>query len=119
MSNPNAKLSRMHPTLYQRFGKRAFDLLASAAGLLLLSPLLAVVAIAVKLSSPGPAIFRQLRMGRYQIPFFILKFRSMRTAAPQEKGSLLTAAGDPRVTPLGHFIRKTKLDELPQLWNVL
>jgi len=87
-------------------------------GLLILSPILALVAIAVRLTSPGPAIFRQQRTGQFEKPFFILKFRSMR-AAPAGKGTLLTAAGDPRVTPLGHLLRKTKLDELPQLWNVL
>jgi lipopolysaccharide/colanic/teichoic acid biosynthesis glycosyltransferase len=106
------------PSFYEKTGKRVFDVAASAIGLIVLSPLLAIVAVAVELTSPGPAIFRQIRIGQFEMPFFILKFRSMR-AAPQGKGSLLTAAGDPRVTALGSWLRKTKIDELPQLWNVL
>lgn len=108
----------MPPTLYAKFGKRFFDAILSAFGLFVLSPLLALVAVAVRLTSPGPAIFRQQRTGQFEKPFFILKFRSMRPA-PAGKGALLTAAGDPRITPLGHFLRKTKIDELPQLFNVL
>ncbi|SRR5579871_1414530 len=107
----------MRPTFYQTTGKRLFDVVFSAFGLLVLSPLLAVVAVVVKLTSPGPIIFRQIRTGQFENPFFILKFRSMRPA-PAGKGALLTAAGDPRITPLGHWLRKTKLDELPQLFNV-
>ena len=105
-------------SFYPIAGKRIFDIAASAIGLVLLSPLLAIVAVAVRLSSPGPAIFRQIRTGQYGRRFSILKFRSMRSASA-EGGSLLTAAGDPRITPLGHWLRKTKIDELPQLWNVL
>jgi len=108
----------MPQTFYTKLGKRLFDAIVSAFGLLLLSPLLVLVAIAVRLSSPGPAIFRQLRTGRFEKPFYILKFRSMRPA-PADKGALLTAAGDPRITPLGFWLRKTKIDELPQLLNVL
>ena len=108
----------MSQTFYTKFGKRLFDAIGSALGLLLLSPLLVLVAIAVRLSSPGPVIFRQLRTGRLEKPFHILKFRSMRPA-PAGKGALLTAAGDPRITPLGFWLRKTKIDELPQLFNVL
>lgn len=103
---------------YKKFGKRLFDAVISALGLLILSPLLVIVAIAVRLSSPGPAIFRQLRTGQFERPFLILKFRSMRPV-PSGKGALLTAAGDPRITPLGYWLRKTKIDELPQLLNVL
>jgi lipopolysaccharide/colanic/teichoic acid biosynthesis glycosyltransferase len=94
------------------------DVTASALGLLVLSPLLALVALAVRLSISGPALFRQTRTGQFEKPFFILKFRSMRPA-PAGKGALLTAAGDPRITPLGYWLRKMKIDELPQLWNVL
>ena len=94
------------------------DVAASFVGLLLLSPILLVVAVAVRLSSPGPAIFRQQRAGRFGKPFPILKFRTMRGASGSP-GSLLTAAGDSRITPLGRWLRKTKVDELPQLWNVL
>ncbi|GAC1635706.1 MAG: sugar transferase [Candidatus Acidiferrum sp.] len=108
----------MTHSFYAKFGKRLLDATLAAFGLLLLSPFLALVAIAVRLSSPGPAIFRQIRTGQFEKPFFILKFRSMRPA-PAGKGALLTAAGDPRVTPLGYWLRKTKIDELPQLWNVV
>ncbi len=108
----------MTNTFYTRLGKRILDLSFSAFGLIVLSPLLAVVALVVRLTSPGPAIFRQRRTGQFEKPFFILKFRSMRPA-PAGKGALLTAAGDPRVTPFGRLLRKTKIDELPQLWNVL
>jgi len=108
----------MTHSFYTKFGKRLFDVAAAAIGLLILSPLLALVAIAVHLTSSRPAIFRQQRTGQFAKPFFILKFRSMRLAAAG-RGALLTAAGDPRVTPLGRILRKTKIDELPQLWNVL
>jgi lipopolysaccharide/colanic/teichoic acid biosynthesis glycosyltransferase len=106
------------PSFYEKTGKRVFDVAASAIGLIVLSPLFVIVAVAVKLASPGPAIFRQIRIGQFEMPFCILKFRSMR-AAPQGSGSLLTAAGDPRITALGYWLRRTKIDEIPQLWNVL
>ena len=101
--------------LAYRIAKRALDVLASAAALVFLSPLLAAAALAVRLDSPGPALFRQVRVGRHGRPFEILKLRSM-CGAP---GPAITAGGDPRVTRAGRFLRRTKLDELPQLWNVL
>ena len=97
--------------------KRIFDIVASGCGLLVLSPVLLVVAIWVKLDSRGPVFYRQVRVGRYNKDFRIFKFRSMRIGA--DKGSLVTIGGhDPRVTRSGYFIRKYKLDELPQLINV-
>lgn len=99
-----------------RVAKRATDVAIAAAGLLLLGPLLAVVALGVRLSSPGPVLFRQLRVGRGGRLFRILKFRSMRDGAT---GAAVTARGDARVTPVGRVLRRWKLDELPQLWNVL
>src|SRR5262249_15243700 len=85
---------------------------------LFLSPLLFLAALAVRLSSPGPAIFSQVRIGRFERPFRILKFRTMRQTPPNS-GSLLTATGDSRITPLGRWFRKLKIDELPQLFNVV
>ena len=97
--------------------KRLFDIVASGVGLLLLSPLFLLVAIWIKLDSPGPVFYRQVRVGRYNRDFRIFKFRSMRVGA--DKGSLVTIGGrDPRVTRSGYFIRKFKVDELPQLINV-
>ena len=97
--------------------KRVFDILASGVGLLLLSPLFLLVAVWIKLDSPGPIFYRQVRVGRYNRDFRIFKFRSMRVGS--DKGSLVTIGGrDPRVTRSGYFIRKFKIDELPQLINV-
>lgn len=97
--------------------KRAFDLLAAALGVLLLSPLLVALAAWIRLDSKGPVLFRQVRVGRYGVPFEILKFRTM--SAQIDPQRLLTVGRDPRITRAGHFLRKYKLDELPQLFNVL
>lgn len=97
--------------------KRIFDIVASGLGLLVLSPLFLVIAIWIKLDSPGPIFYRQVRVGRNNKDFRIFKFRSMRVGS--DKGSLVTIGGhDPRVTRSGYFIRKFKIDELPQLINV-
>jgi lipopolysaccharide/colanic/teichoic acid biosynthesis glycosyltransferase len=96
--------------------KRLLDLVSSAAGLLVVSPLFAILAIAVKLSSPGPVFHRGERIGRGGKPFKLYKFRSMRVS---ESGPAITRAGDPRVTAVGRVLRRTKLDELPQLINVI
>ncbi|MGO9114286.1 MAG: sugar transferase [Thermoguttaceae bacterium] len=98
--------------------KRLLDMTVAAAGLLVLSPLLAVVALLVRLTSRGPVFFRQERMGRDFRPFRIYKFRSMVEDAPR-KGNSVTFGADPRITRLGRFLRATKIDELPQLINVL
>jgi lipopolysaccharide/colanic/teichoic acid biosynthesis glycosyltransferase len=116
MNTRAQQTAHMTPTFYTRFGKRFLDVVLSFAGLVVLSPFLLVVAAAVKLSSRGPALFRQVRAGRFEKPFRILKFRTMRQSA---SGPLITAAGDSRITPLGKLLRKTKIDELPQLFNVL
>jgi lipopolysaccharide/colanic/teichoic acid biosynthesis glycosyltransferase len=108
----------MNESFYSRCGKRAFDAFLSSLGLLALSPLFLVCAILIKFSSPGPVFFRQQRTGLEGKPFRIYKFRSM-FCRPNTQTSLLTSSGDPRVTPLGHWLRKTKIDELPQLFNVL
>lgn len=98
--------------------KRFFDIVMSAIGLILLSPFLALVAIVVKMTSSGPVFFRQERMGRGGRPFCILKFRTMVQDAPK-LGGQITVGDDPRITRIGRLLRKTKLDELPQLLNVL
>lgn len=98
--------------------KRLIDFTAALLGLIVLSPLLLIVAALVKLTSPGPVFFCQERMGRGFKPFKIYKFRSMVQNAPK-LGGQLTAGRDPRVTTIGRFIRATKIDELPQLINVL
>ena len=98
--------------------KRAFDIAAASAGLALLCPLLALIAVLVKMDSPGPILFRQERIGKGFRPFSIYKFRTMVQNA-SERGALVTAGDDPRITKIGRFLRKTKLDELPQLVNVL
>ena len=98
--------------------KRLFDVVAAVAGLLVLSPLFALVALAIKLTSRGPVFFRQERVGRDFQTFRIYKFRTMVVDAPR-LGGQITAGRDPRITSIGHLLRKTKLDELPQLLNVL
>ena len=97
--------------------KRLFDFAAALAGLVVLSPLMLVLAVLVRATSPGPALFIQERVGRHGKVFRCAKFRTMCTGA-QAQGTVTTAA-DARVTPLGRWLRRWKLDELPQLWNVL
>jgi lipopolysaccharide/colanic/teichoic acid biosynthesis glycosyltransferase len=97
--------------------KRLFDLVAALAGLLLLAPLLALIAIVIRCDSPGPAWFRQQRIGRGGVPFDIIKFRTMRH--DHGGGPQLTVGKDARITRAGRFLRHYKLDELPQLINVV
>ena len=97
--------------------KRLFDITASGLGLLVLSPLFLILAVWIKLDSPGPVFYRQVRVGRGNKDFRLFKFRSMRVGS--DKKGLITVGGhDPRVTRSGYWIRKYKLDELPQLINV-
>jgi lipopolysaccharide/colanic/teichoic acid biosynthesis glycosyltransferase len=96
--------------------KRAFDIVASLAGLIILSPVLVIVALLIKIRMPGPILFTQARTGRYGRPFTIYKFRSM---LPDHKGTVISVKGESRITPLGNTLRKYKLDELPELWNIL
>jgi len=105
-------------SLAQRLTKRAFDLAAASVALLLLSPLLLAIGFIVRLSSPGPALFLQSRMGRGGRPFRIWKFRTMVCDASR-RGPAITSDGDPRVTRVGRLLRRWKLDELPQLVNVV
>jgi lipopolysaccharide/colanic/teichoic acid biosynthesis glycosyltransferase len=98
--------------------KRLFDIFFSSIGLLILSPLFVIVALLIKLNSEGPVFFRQERIGKYFKPFIIFKFRTM-TADTIKKGPVITVCGDNRITKIGKFLRKYKIDELPQLFNVL
>lgn len=98
--------------------KRLFDLTVASVGLIVTAPIMLLVTIAVRATSPGPALFRQTRVGLWKDPFTIYKFRTMRTDA-EKHGAQWACKNDPRVTPIGGFLRKTRLDELPQLWNVL
>ena len=97
--------------------KRCFDVVVSAVMLLLLSPVFLVLAIAIKLDSPGPVFYRQVRVTQYGKEFRIFKFRSMVSDA-DKRGSLVTVSGDSRITRVGHFIRKCRLDELCQLIDI-
>jgi sugar transferase (PEP-CTERM system associated) len=99
--------------------KRGLDVILSTVGLVLLSPVMAVLAGLVRLTSSGPAIYSQQRVGRQGQVFTVHKFRSMRSDAEAGTGAVWAQANDPRTTPLGRFMRRTRLDELPQLWSVL
>ena len=102
--------------------KRAFDVAVAAAGVIVFAPVLVAIAIAIRLSSPGPALYRSLRLGRNGQTFEMLKFRTMKFGAPDLRnadGSTFTGGDDPRVTAIGRWLRRTSLDELPQLLNVL
>jgi lipopolysaccharide/colanic/teichoic acid biosynthesis glycosyltransferase len=103
---------------YPLVGKRLVDIVSSSMGLLILSPLLVLVAILIKISSAGPVFFVQERVGRRGKLFRVIKFRSMR-AGSDRCGPAITSFGDSRITPVGAFLRRTKIDELPQLLNVL
>jgi lipopolysaccharide/colanic/teichoic acid biosynthesis glycosyltransferase len=98
--------------------KRLYDIVLSAWGLVTASPVLLTVAIAIKLEGGGSILFRQVRVGRHGRHFTLVKFRSMR-ADPAAAGPSITRQSDPRITRVGRVLRRSKLDELPQLWNVL
>jgi len=98
--------------------KRLFDIVCSAVGLVLLTPVGLLIALAIKLADGGPVLYGQIRVGQFGKPFRIWKFRSMVLDA-DKLGLPLTPEADGRITPLGRFLRRFKLDELPQLWNVL
>lgn len=99
--------------------KRIVDIAGSLFGILLTSPIMLTAAILVKCSSPGPIIFKQERVGLHNKPFYMYKFRSMEQQAPSEEKKAWTVKNDPRVTGIGKFLRRTSLDELPQLFNIL
>src|SRR5690348_17023228 len=112
---------KLHKRFYSA-SKRLFDVFSAAVALLMLAPLMCFLAVLVRLDSPGPAFFRQLRLGRGGRPFTIFKLRTMHAGSGQIRnsdGSYYVGVGDPRLTRLGRFLRETSLDELPQLFNIL
>ena len=113
-----APIVARRPGAGHALAKRALDVAGALAGLLLGSPVLLVTAIAIRLDSPGPAFFRQRRIGRGSRPFTIVKFRTMKTGTP-DLASHLMGPGSSRLTRIGGFLRRSSIDELPQLWNVL
>ena len=116
ISNPTRTSPRR---LVASFLKRLSDILISIIVLFLLSPVFLYIALRIKKDSPGPVLFRGDRMGRYGKPFKILKFRTMREDDQSHNGAPVTAQDDTRITPFGKYLRDTKLNELPQFWNML
>ena len=113
------RITEQHMTDAELCIKRAFDIVASATGLIILSPLFAIIALQVKLGSKGPVIYSQERIGLYGLPFAIYKFRTMVADAEAEGVPQITHDNEPRITKIGKWLRKYRLDELPQLWNIL
>ncbi len=105
--------------MYRHAVKRILDLLGALAGLVLFLPLMLIIAVAIKLDSPGRILFRQERLGRERRVFRMLKFRTMREGSEHEGSGVYSDERDERVTRVGRFLRRTSLDELPQLWNIL
>jgi lipopolysaccharide/colanic/teichoic acid biosynthesis glycosyltransferase len=116
---PLAHLSGARSRVVQAILKRALDLVVSVAGLIVLLPFFGAIALAIRLDSPGPVFFKQRRHGYLNEEVLVWKFRSMRVEASDFAGRRQVTADDDRVTRVGRFIRKTSLDELPQLWNVV
>ena len=105
--------------MYNRFWKRVMDILLSLAALLVLWPVFAVISLAVVLDDPGPVFFAQKRVGRYKRYFQMYKFRSMKMATPHDVPTHLLENPEQYITRVGKMLRKTSLDELPQIWNIL
>ena len=105
--------------MYERYIKRALDVILSAVGLVALSPLLALIALAIRLDSPGPVVFHQKRFGKDRKLFEIYKFRTMRVDAPRDVPTNDLRGSKGYITRVGRILRMTSLDELPQLWNIL
>ncbi len=126
---PVAYVEPMQRYGWRRVAKRTFDLLLAGIGLIIASPVLVAAAIVVKLTSPGPVLFRQTRVGQHARPFEVLKLRTMDVDAEERladlgrlneaDGPMFKMRGDPRITPVGRWLRRTSFDELPQLWNVV
>ena len=106
-------------TMYKKFFKRVIDTVIALFMLIILFPLLLIIAVAIKLDSKGPIIFRQTRIGLHGKEFSILKFRSMAVDSEHTGSGVYSEGDDPRVTKVGKFLRATSIDELPQLWNII
>lgn len=104
--------------MYSKYGKRTIDFILSFAGIIILSPLLIVLMVLIKVTSPGPIFFKQKRVGIHKLYFNILKFRTMRIDTPKDMPTHLLENPDQYITSVGKFLRKTSLDELPQLFNI-
>jgi len=104
--------------MYKKFGKRLIDLVLSTCGILILSPVLLILVVAIKLDSPGPVLFKQKRVGLHKSHFHILKFRTMRIDTPKDCPTHLLENPEQWITKVGGFLRKTSLDELPQIFNI-
>ena len=104
--------------MYQKFGKRFLDILLSACGILVLSPVYLLVALAIKIDDPGPVFFRQKRVGLHKSHFHILKFRTMKVSTPKDVPTHLLENPQQYITRVGGFLRKTSLDELPQIFQI-
>ena len=108
---------RMTP--FMRSYKRIYDIIFSTVGLLLASPIFPILAVIIKRDSPGPVFYKQLRVGENEVEYFVYKFRTMGQDAETKTGAVWAQKDDPRVTKVGQFLRKTRIDEIPQLYNVL
>jgi sugar transferase (PEP-CTERM system associated) len=106
-------------TTFVRICKRAFDILLAATGIIVAIPLLPLIVVMIMIDSPGPVFFSQLRVGEREREFVLHKFRTMRADAESETGAVWSQQDDPRITMIGRFLRKSRLDEIPQLFNVL
>jgi sugar transferase (PEP-CTERM system associated) len=106
-------------TWFLRLCKRTLDIMASSLGLLFFLPLIPFIVLAIKLDSPGPILFKQVRVGHGDRPFTLMKFRSMRQDAESQTGAVWSQENDPRITKVGNFLRRSRLDEIPQLLNIL
>lgn len=115
---PSVDLTKSRDNIFYRIAKRIFDIIASCIGLIVSAPFMCIFILLIRMESKGPAIFSQKRIGEHGMPFTLYKFRTMYVDAKSEEYAP-TRAEDPRVTSMGRFLRKTSLDELPQLWNVL
>ncbi|MGQ9731994.1 MAG: sugar transferase, partial [Candidatus Zipacnadales bacterium] len=114
-----ASLDESAQTLYATRLKRLLDIVVAALGLIVVAPLIFFLALLIKLTSKGPAFYRQERLGLHGKPFVFTKLRTMVEDAEAETGPVWAAEDDPRITPLGRFLRRCRFDELPQLWDVL